>query len=268
MEVELVCEGKKFIFSGDETDGYFKVWRELGFYGGKRDTVPYQLILKEDSVTIDIGGNIGLTAVLTGALSPNGRAFFFEPDPKNFVHLKRVIEANKFARFSPYNWAMGEADGVLRLNQAASSSHAATYEHTGIINVPMRSLDSWAEEAGLVRLDFLKIDVEGYERSVLRGAKKTVAAFKPAALIEFNSLTTIKVGRLLPQDLLEEVFSMFPIVDVVEIETGLPRRLGRSPFEVDQFVGENMLGGFVHDLICYFDEGQVRKPAPEVVAAA
>lgn len=43
MEVQLVCENRKFTFSGEPDDKYFEVWRNLGFYGGERDVVPYRL---------------------------------------------------------------------------------------------------------------------------------------------------------------------------------------------------------------------------------
>ena len=257
MEVQLVCENRKFTFSGEPDDKYFKVWRNLGFYGGERDVVPYRLSLKPDSTVVDVGGNIGLTAVLTGALAPNGRGYFFEPDPKNYRHLKRTIEANKFSHLTAFPFAMGAEDGELLLNMASASSHADNVNSPNAVRVRMRSLDSWAAEHHLEKLDFLKIDVEGYELNVLRGAVETIKRHRPVALIEFNSLTTIMVGRILPYELLDCVMALFPIVHVVDLYTGLPRRLGRREAEKHAFVGENMTQGFVHDLLCCFEEGQI-----------
>jgi FkbM family methyltransferase len=261
VEVELVCEGRKFVFSGEESDTYFKIWRELGFYGGKRDVVPYRIALKPNSISVDIGGNIGLTAILTGALCPEGRAYFFEPDPKNFKHLKRSIEVNGFADFIAFNKAVGETSGYLKMNQMDSSTHVAAFDQKNSIEVPMISLDDWSKSFPLDRVDFLKIDVEGYERSVLRGAKETIAKFRPVTLIEFNSLTAVMVGRMLPYDLMDEIFSHFQIVDVIDLYTGLPKRLERDPFSVNSFVGENMLNGFVRDLLCYFEDSELNKVA-------
>lgn len=267
MEVELLCEGRKFTFSGDESDSYFKVWRDLGFYGGQRDVVPYRLVLKSDSVSVDIGGNIGLTAVLTGALCPAGKGYFFEPDPRNFKHLSRTIEANGLMNFVAYNMAVGENVGTLKFNQMHASGHAAQFDTPNAIEVPMISLDSWAANIRPNRIDFLKIDVEGYERSVLRGGRDTITRYKPVALIEFNSLTTIMVGRILPYDLLDDILALFPIVNVIDLYTGMPRRLGRTPHEINSFVGENLQNGFVHDLLCYFDEDQVKATPASVPAS-
>ena len=65
------------------------------------------------------------------------------------------------------------------------------------------------------------------------------------------------MGRILPYDLLDDIMKLFPLVDVVDLHTGQPRRLGRSPYEINAFIGENMMGGFVHDLLCYFEESQI-----------
>ena len=249
-------------FSGEETDKYFEIWRGLGFYGGQRDVVPYRCALRDDSTVVDIGGNIGLTAVLTAALAPNGRGYFFEPDPKNFRHLLRTIEVNNFRNLEAFACAMGATDGEVMLNQAASSSHIDRRNHPAAIRVSMRSLDSWANEVHLDKLDFLKIDVEGYEQEVLKGAVNTIERLKPVALIEFNSLTTIMVGRILPYGLLDDILRLFPMVDVIDLHTGEPRRLGRSAEDLNAFVGETMTQGFVHDLLCYFREDQIRRVSP------
>jgi FkbM family methyltransferase len=268
VEVRLLCEGREFTFSGEEDDIYFKVWRDRGFYGGERDLAPYRIILKPDDVCVDVGGNIGLTAVLTGALAPKGKAYFFEPDPKNFKHLKRTIEANGFDNFVAINAAVGAEPGRLMMNHLASSSHAALFPQENQFEIELVTIDGWAKSVKLEKLDFLKIDVEGLEKDVLIGAKETIQRFKPVALIECNVVTTIMVGRILPYDLIAEIFLHFPYVEVIDLYTGHPRRLENTPEAINGFVGENMLNGFVHDLLCYFDPKQIRRPTPLVGATA
>jgi FkbM family methyltransferase len=254
MEIDLLCEGRRFVFSGEEADPYFKIWREIGRYGGVRDIIPYRMALRPGDVFIDVGGNIGLTAVLSAALAPGSTGYFFEPDPTNFHHLQTVISRNELARFQAFNMAVGDRPGSLHFIPMGASGHAAHEGETGI-DIEIIALDDFAKN--MSRLDFLKIDVEGFEREVLLGSRATIERLKPVALIEFNSITTIMEARMLPQDLLEMAFSFFPYVDYVDIHSGKPQRIANTPYAKRDFVAMNLMSGFIHDLLCYFEPGRI-----------
>jgi hypothetical protein len=67
--------------------------------------------------------------------------------------------------------------------------------HTRPVTVPTRRLDSLAGELGLARVDALKIDVEGLEASVLRGAEQLLRAFRPPVVFEFCDWAEERVSK-------------------------------------------------------------------------
>lgn len=257
MEAVLSVDGRPCTFSCEPDDPWLKIWRDLGFYGAKRDIVPYRLAIRPEAICLDIGANIGLTAAVMGNLCPLGRVYCFEPVAKNFVHLRRTIELNNLVGCEAIRAAVGAKDGTIEIEAHGPHSHVSSYRTPATETVELLTLDSWVARRNLDRLDFIKIDVEGHERAVLEGAKECLARFRPTVFVEFNSLTTVMIARVTPWVLLDELMAMFPFVAVVDRESGALNVLGRSEAERADFVGKNMTTGFIDDLMCYFDPSQM-----------
>ena len=83
-------------------------------------------------------------------------------------------------------------DGVTSLFSSGKERREAT--------VPLRRLDDVARECGLERMDFLKIDVEGAEWMVLRGAEESIRRFRPVIVAEVSAENFRKAGYA-PKDL-------------------------------------------------------------------
>ena len=142
-----------------------------------------QVMDKEAPVFFDIGANIGRfsTAVLNAF--PNAAIHAFEPHPRNFAFLKANLPED---RVECHNLAVGDARGELTLYDRADAedgAHASLYEaaiseihkqRTVEYSVSMETLDQFCEERGIKDIDLIKIDTEGGELSVLRGAKKLI----------------------------------------------------------------------------------------------
>lgn len=258
MDYQLQFEGaaSPCWIAGSPDDANLSTWRQLGFYGGPRDRIPYKMSLRPNSYCIDVGANIGLTAVMMASMCKSGHVVCFEPSPKNFGFLQRSVELNRFNNVTLVRAGVGAQNGEMLLEEHGPNSHSASVASTTAIKTDLVSLDNWVPSDK--KVDFLKVDVEGYERDVLLGAEKLIARSNPIMLIEFNSLTTITVGRMIPHLLLDQILEMFPIVAVVDRHTGLPRQLGRDDYSRRAFVGENLTTGFLDDLLCYFDDGQMQ----------
>ena len=159
------------------------------------------LILQPGDTFLDIGGHIGFFSMVAAAMvGPAGRVFTFEPDPSNYQHLLHHIAINDYHNVFPCHWAVGQTSGVVEFffNPDNDGGHALwdpgkhPFNEKARANVVKRpvfltALDDFFRGAqpGFVKL--IKIDTEGNEVNVLRGAKQfLVSAQVPAVIAEFN----------------------------------------------------------------------------------
>ncbi len=146
--------------------------------------------VKDDSVVIDAGANIGIFSAFTASLSPRVKVFAFEPSEQNCKTMRKTIEANDLnGRIELFNEALGDRRGAgnLMINEIKESND--TLEESGygensaarfkVERVFVNTIDDFVENRGLKRVDFIKIDTEGYEKQILKGAAKTIGRFSP-----------------------------------------------------------------------------------------
>lgn len=84
--------------------------------------------------------------------------------------------------------------------------------HLPDTKVRVTTVDQFVEEHWISRLDFIKMDIEGFEIDALEGAKETIARLQPSAVIEFNSFASVAFRNINPRQLLDFVRSAFPYV--------------------------------------------------------
>lgn len=130
---------------------------------------------------IDVGAFIGdhtyAYALRTHGVS-TGMVHAFEPNPDAFFCLEKNTES--FSHVKRYNFGLGDCESTANLIKD-SNAGASMLASGGSIQI--KTLDS----IGVPRLDGIKIDAEGFELKVLKGAEKTIAKFKPWLVLEFNS---------------------------------------------------------------------------------
>lgn len=121
---------------------------------------------------VDVGANVGLYSLWAGAAAgPTGRILALEPNPAALERLRFNIDVNGFAdRIEVVPVAAGDTDGELELwldpSNLGGSSARRTDRQTAV-RVPVRPLLDIVSDAGLERIDILKLDIEGYEDAVL-----------------------------------------------------------------------------------------------------
>ncbi len=127
----------------------------------------------------DAGGNLGYYALLlAAAVAPAGTVHTFEPEPSNRALLERTVADNGLAVVRVHAVALGAEDGTACLEPGINGQVS---DH-GPIRVPLRRLDELFPEG----VDFLKIDVDGYEGQVLAGARQLLARFHPVLFLELH----------------------------------------------------------------------------------
>ncbi len=122
---------------------------------------------------VDVGANIGLFAqVAAQAVGPEGEVIAFEPNPHAFRRLEHNVAA--FSCVTAHNKAVGDTAGELHFKLAADTAQCHLVDAPGpnVVTVPGCRLD---DELGDRHVDILKIDVEGFEIGVLRGADKLLS---------------------------------------------------------------------------------------------
>jgi FkbM family methyltransferase len=176
------AEGSPLRFSEEVFEALVYHWRDvrvLDSYDATRFITPGMTV-------VDAGANIGMFSLLAnGLVGSSGQVYAVEPVPGNLQCLEQCLERNQLTRVKTCGTALGAENGALALSLSSSSGkHSAALDRGGPqITVPQRRLDDLVEEWGLDRLDFLKIDVEGYEPQVLRGAAGCISKFRPVLAV-------------------------------------------------------------------------------------
>lgn len=140
-------------------------------------------VLRPDSNTVDIGCNRGSVLREMVRLSPAGRHFAFEPIPRLSKLLRR-----RFPNVECHGVALSDRRGVVRFHHFVENyglSGLVRRRESGVvreIEIHTERLDDILPAK--VRIDLIKIDVEGAEYSVLRGAEATVRTCKPTIIFE------------------------------------------------------------------------------------
>ena len=159
------------------------------------NTAVFKRLIQPGDIVFDIGANFGwyttLFAKLTGA---TGKVYAFEPQPAILEHNRDNLRLNAFEdRVKLSHLALGAQSGSLNLYTFAGLSNA----HSSAVSLgrddakmsicPMSTLDAFAAEEEIRRIDVLKIDVEGYEADVFKGGARMLgAADAPLILFEIN----------------------------------------------------------------------------------
>jgi FkbM family methyltransferase len=139
-------------------------------------------LLRPGNLFVDIGANAGGYTVLASAVA-GARTAAFEPVPSTHAELRRNVLANGIEALAlPRCIGLGDAEGTMTMTAGLGSlNHVVTDGSRGdTVQVPVRRLDDVLDLEGC-RL--IKIDAEGFEMNVLRGAARTIANPELAAMI-------------------------------------------------------------------------------------
>lgn len=144
---------------------------------------------------LDVGACHGLFALAFTQGRPETEAVAVDPSPLAWEVLAANVRKNPGARVTPVRAALGEAPGTLTMRYSwhhleASPEAAGTPD---AVEVPVRTVDALCSELGF-RPDVVKIDVEGYELAVLRGALRTLREERPALFLELHPQRLRELG--------------------------------------------------------------------------
>lgn len=203
LDFPLPCRlpyGSWFLARGDEAGlvTFFKIpyeeneWRFVAQF------------LKPEMTFFDIGANQGFYTLLAAKyVGLKGKVFAFEPVPREFRNLNWNILINRFQNIKAEPVALGVQEGFTDMfvcldGKGAYSSLQPPSEKVRakrkLIKVPITTLDEYVQGNNISSIDFIKIDVEGGELSVLKGGINVLSKLRPVLMCEVSDKRTQQWG--------------------------------------------------------------------------
>ena len=206
--------GSKLLLNSFKHKGYW-------FYGKSREKNSMELISKcvgQNDYCIEVGGHIGyLTMHFSKLVGSGGKVIVFEPSPVNLYYLKsnlhdipqvEIVEQAVSDTVGEFPFYIEELTGQnnslvanydqLAVNINNSGLKLDKDEDMSIINVAEVTLDDYLLPVNLLRINFLKIDIEGNEYPAIIGAEKILRKYRPIIMIEVTE-NALKVETFLKE---------------------------------------------------------------------
>ena len=155
--------------------------------------------LQPGMTVLDIGANQGYYTLLASRkVGPQGKVFAFEPSPREIRRLKLHLWLNRCKNVELSTSALGAVAGTGKLHVVLGTESGCNSlrppevsQPTGLLHVPVQRLDDVLKARGISHVDFIKLDVEGAELSVLQGAQRLLeSAPRPVILAEVQDIRT------------------------------------------------------------------------------
>ncbi|WP_287127413.1 FkbM family methyltransferase [Candidatus Cyanaurora vandensis] len=171
--------------------------------------------LHPDARVIDVGANIGYYSLLAASCCPQGQVYSFEPDRKNYQLLTASLAYNGYTQVQAHNLAVSEHNQTLvisDLGNAGNSGSRFTSDNKDQLALHIHgpnpyfqeikavSLDSFLPD---VKVDVVKMDIEGHEFQALRGMVRILKEQRPILFLEFSPAGLKLVGRVEPIAMLQ-----------------------------------------------------------------
>lgn len=169
----------------------------------------FEALIRPGDTYVDVGGHIGyhasLAALRTG---PTGRVFALEADPT--MHERLGANLRQFPWAKAVHTAVWERSGSLEFERSAERHESGWGTLTAVrdlrrgehLRVAATTLDEFCAQAAIERLDAVKIDAEGSELSILRGAGEVLGRFRPFLVMEINTSLLLQGGAA-PEEIVD-----------------------------------------------------------------
>jgi len=153
------------------------VYKKLPYLEG-----PYELgdvKIEKGDVVFDFGARMGLFSIMTANF--DCLCYAFEPMPSNIIWLKELVQINPHIKIAPY--AVSDQNGNAWFDNYDATSVfgkiSESNEKNNKFKVDCITIDSFVEQNNISRVDFIKADIEGAERLLLKGATRVLKEFSP-----------------------------------------------------------------------------------------
>jgi FkbM family methyltransferase len=157
-------------------------------------------IIKNSKIILDIGSHCGSHAIIYSKINPSSKIYCFEPQKKMFEILRMNVKINDIDNIQLFNFALGNkkccaymSDHCLdgpnmdkKINDKDFFNYGGLQIGLGGENINIEVLDKVLDEILIEKIDYIKIDVEGFENFVVDGGMKMIIRDKPIIFFEHN----------------------------------------------------------------------------------
>jgi FkbM family methyltransferase len=179
--------------------GSLLFWRG---YHSLKERLLLDKLLTPQMVFVDVGANQGELTLCAAKRLHAGTVLSFEPIETNYRCLLENISLNGFQNVAAYNFGLWHEPGCMEMYTSTDRAYReewatmfrSGYRSAEVGVVRVEAFDEVFSETGLERLDVMKIDVEGAELPVLRGACGTLKRYRPTILMEVSKVTYEAAG--------------------------------------------------------------------------
>lgn len=253
-EVALDIGGRAYVLASDDT------YLDAHIGGFDPEMVKlFRAVASGSEAILDVGANIGCAALLFGGLSKVVHAF--EPSPSTFAFLQRNVARSGLKNVFAHNCGLGDERGESQLTYSPTNRSGAyvsdqTQASSGHIveTIRLRRMDEVVSSLSIPKVDFIKIDVEGFEAHVLRGGEATLATCKPTVVLELNHWCLNAFQRTSVPDFFDFLRSRFPILLAVDGSCYLNLH---NPNESYTVMYHHILRMRFLNILAAFDEGRI-----------
>ena len=214
--------------------------------------------LKPGAVFLDIGAHHGVYSVVAAKkLGINGVVVAFEPSVREYRRLRIHLRLNRLDSVRAEPLALGSAACTQKFFQITNGDNTrggfrppASEDRISEISVETVRLDDYVSQFPLARVDFVKLDVEGGEREVLRGASSVLTKFRPIFICEVLDATT-QVWGYKAREIIQMLESLdFAWFDIRSNGSIVPHKIREHYPEIRNYVAvpkEKMRDGLEND---------------------
>lgn len=200
-------DGRSFQFNPEKSAGWLYSVPYTGTFEEK-ETEYVRRAIQSDWVCIDIGACFGWYSVLfSQVVGESGQVHAFEPVPDNRECLLANLNLNGISNVKVNTFALGEKEGTTKIyvpvdGVSGSLKAHAKLKDCKVIDINVSTLDQYATDNKLNRIDFIKADIEGAEFLMLKGAESTLRKYRPTLMLEVQAHSTRLFGYE-PENLFE-----------------------------------------------------------------
>jgi len=193
LKKTIIINIAKFLTKSTHVDSAYKQSKGIGWNASLQTEIKFLIGQHSENFTLfDIGANVGSYSLMVAKLFPGSTIYSFEPSRAAFNQLAQNVKGE--LSITPCNIGFGEEQKKVNLySHLAGSPMASTYKRQFgdseitfnlVETIEMDSLDNWVRSEKIIP-DFIKIDAEGAELSILKGGVNTLKNVK-AIQFEFG----------------------------------------------------------------------------------
>ena len=225
-------------------------------------------VLPPDGVVLDVGANIGLSALALAPLLPRGRILALEPSPRTVAALRRTLALNGLeGRVAVEAVAVGATAGEAAFHAAGHSAGAHLMDPGTLggaalpqVMVPVETLDALVARHGLAGSISSRSTSRASRPRCWTGARATLARFRPLVFAEFNAWTLQCNRSANPRAVLEDWLARFPVAHALR---GAAPPLRITPETLLGFLHDHLvLRGCADELVLGYDKSWVGRWRP------